>query len=347
MCLAYRRACIATFTLGSTLLAGCGVKAISYPGTATSLFLSANTAPQGTNILFSALVRPAAGDGTVSFFDGATMIGSGGVVAGQASFSTAALAVGAHAITAEFNGTYTDAPSTSSPVPLNITAVPQAPTNMTLTASTTSLIVGCPLSLTATVSPPVPGTVNLYDGGTLVDALLPLDASGIAAVNGTVYSPGLHNFTATYNGAIGYAPSTSNTVGVNVSAGPPIPTSITLSIAPTAHLGDLETLTVTILPVGAIGSWTVYVTNSTTIHGPQVLAISRSGLTSLVRGVGVGKGLSTSGPQSIANGCNNADQSGTISSQFPLGPNSFFATFDGETPYGSSQSNVETLTVNP
>ena len=24
-----------------------------------------------------------------------------------------------------------------------------------------------------------------------------------------------------------------------------------------------------------------------------------------------------------------------------------FATFDGETPYGSSKSNVETLTVNP
>ncbi len=349
MCLAYRRSCVIACTLGSTLLTGCGLKGVNYPGTATSLVLSANTAPQGTNILFSAMVSPAAGDGTVSFFDGGTMIGSGGVVAGQASFSTASLAVGNHSVTAEFNGTYTDAPSTSSPVPLDITAVPQAPTTTTLTASTTSLTLGCPLSLTATVSPPMPGTVNLYDGGTLVDALLPLDPSGVATVNGTVYTPGLHNFTATYEGAIGRAPSTSNTVGVTVSAGPPVPTSITLSIEPSAHLGDLETLTITILPLGAQGSLTVYITNSTT-KGPQILVGSSGGsLIPLVRGVSVSKGLSASGSQPPATGCGGTGvgQTDTITSQFPLGPNYFAATFTGETPFESSQSSVVTLMVNP
>ena len=347
MCLAYRKACVVMFTLGTALLTGCGVKDVSYPGTATSLVLSANTAPQGTNILFSAMVSPAAGDGTVSFFDSSTIIGSGGVIAGQASFSTAALAVGNHSLTAEFNGTYTDAPSTSSAVPLNITAVPQAPTNMTLTASTTSLTLGCPLALTATVSPPVPGTVNLYDGGTLVDALLPVDASGTATVTGTVYTPGLHNFMATYNGTIGHAPSTSNTVGVNVFAGPPIPTSITLSIEPTAHLGDLETLTVTVLPAGAQGSLTLYLSDNTS-KGPQIfVGPTRGGLASLVRKAGVNKGFLASGTQPLATSCNSGGYSGTVSSQFDLGPNYFFATFDGETPYESSKSIVVTLTVLP
>ena len=79
-------------------------------GTSTALGTSANPAVQGQPVTFTATVSvtppgaPIPG-GTVDFYDGATRIGSATLSNGQASFATSGLSVGAHAITASYEGT--------------------------------------------------------------------------------------------------------------------------------------------------------------------------------------------------------------------------------------------------
>ena len=85
-------------------------QAVNKAGTSTSLTASTATSVYGQNVTFSAtvsVVAPGAGtpSGGVSFRDGGTTIGGGAVdSAGHASFSTAALAVGSHTITALYIG---------------------------------------------------------------------------------------------------------------------------------------------------------------------------------------------------------------------------------------------------
>ena len=86
------------------------------PGlTTTSLSASINPAPFGTTMTFSATVSSLGGTpiGTVSFYDGANLIGSGSLAVGTASYSTNVLKVGSHNITAIFNGSTAFAASTS------------------------------------------------------------------------------------------------------------------------------------------------------------------------------------------------------------------------------------------
>lgn len=77
----------------------------------TAIQSSANPSTTGQSVTFTATVRDALTtaaltSGTVTFLDGTTPIGTGTLnAAGQATFSTAALAAGAHPITARFEGT--------------------------------------------------------------------------------------------------------------------------------------------------------------------------------------------------------------------------------------------------
>ena len=77
--------------------------------TTTTLVSSTNPSVFGQAVTFTATVSPvapAAGtpSGTVKFYDGATEIGSGTLVSGQAAVTTSALTVGTHTITAQYQG---------------------------------------------------------------------------------------------------------------------------------------------------------------------------------------------------------------------------------------------------
>lgn len=142
----------------------------------TSLAPSATSANAGDNLTFTALVAPAtpggaAPTGTVTFSDGATPLGSAPVQSdGTASFSTAALAVGDHSITAAYAGDATYAASTSAPVGVTVTAAPAQPAlTVTVTRSTlpASVIAGAPAHGVVTVgvtnasASPVKGPVTI------------------------------------------------------------------------------------------------------------------------------------------------------------------------------------------
>ncbi|MES1192616.1 MAG: Ig-like domain repeat protein [Steroidobacter sp.] len=64
--------------------------------------------------------------GTVSFYDGATFVGSASVVGGVASVEIVGLSVGAHNITVSYAGNGTD-PSNSISFPVNVTSIDWLP----------------------------------------------------------------------------------------------------------------------------------------------------------------------------------------------------------------------------
>jgi MBG domain-containing protein/Big-like domain-containing protein/VCBS repeat protein len=82
-----------------------GALTVTSNGTAVSLASSANPSILGSPITFTAsLTGSGTVSGTVTFKDGATTLGSGTIGGGSATFSTAALALGSHSITAVYSG---------------------------------------------------------------------------------------------------------------------------------------------------------------------------------------------------------------------------------------------------
>jgi hypothetical protein len=109
---------------GKPDLAVCGVTvllndAANFKYATTTLVTSSlNPAPPGAPVTFTATVTPAFTKGSltgrVSFYDGATLLGSGSLSDGKATLSKSNLALGSHSITATFAGGGNYLPSTSS-----------------------------------------------------------------------------------------------------------------------------------------------------------------------------------------------------------------------------------------
>ena len=102
--------------------------------TTTTLASPATPSTYGQNVTFTATVSPPPTGGTVQFFDGGSPLGSPATVnttTGEATYSSTALGVGTHGITAQYNGyqiyeTSTTAASISQVVdqaPLTVTAL--------------------------------------------------------------------------------------------------------------------------------------------------------------------------------------------------------------------------------
>ncbi len=86
--------------------------------TSTYLESSSQTASAGTPVTFTAYIYSDSEGGptptgTVSFYDGSTLIGTGTVVNGVATFTTSSLSVGDHTITAVYSGDDANDGSTS------------------------------------------------------------------------------------------------------------------------------------------------------------------------------------------------------------------------------------------
>ncbi|MGW2376647.1 Ig-like domain repeat protein [Kitasatospora sp. NPDC001683] len=91
---------------------------VAKAGTSTALTSTPNPSVHGQLVSLTATVTataPGAGTptGTVSFFDGATLLGTGTLVTGVAAFSTSTLSVGSHSLTAVYAGSTSFNGSTS------------------------------------------------------------------------------------------------------------------------------------------------------------------------------------------------------------------------------------------
>jgi hypothetical protein len=158
-------------------------------GTALAAGPGSPAAP-GTPVTLTATVTPASvptPTGVVTFTDGATNLGSGPVFQDLnpphnfiATLSTAALASGAHSVTATYGGDASHAGSASTPLAYTITGTPPPPPATAVTA------------VTASPSPPAAGVASTYTvtfATSSAGALTPgTDTITLAAPAGTVFS---------------------------------------------------------------------------------------------------------------------------------------------------------------
>ena len=114
-----------------------GVTPLAVPSTTTITSSSGSAGQYGAAVTFTATVSVTGGPatGTVTFADGAIVLGSGTLnAAGQASYLTSALAVGGHALNASYAGDATFA--ASSAAGFDYTVTPKVVTISGVTAST-------------------------------------------------------------------------------------------------------------------------------------------------------------------------------------------------------------------
>ncbi len=193
---------------GQTLV-GCGTvfKLTPAAATTTTLTSSPNPSTYGQAVTFTAKVTSKLGtppDGeTVSFMKGTTVLGTGTLSGGSASFTTSTLKVGTNAIKAVYAGDSNFAGSTSKIVSQ---VVSKATTTTTLVSSLNPSNSGQSVIFTASVKPQlsgtVTGTVSFYDGKTLLKTVaLSADAAKFTTKTLTA---GTHTITATYNGSASF-----------------------------------------------------------------------------------------------------------------------------------------------
>jgi len=219
---------------------------VSKSATVTTLVSTPATLVFGSTQSFTATIvpaNPASGvtttvTGTVSFYDGTTLLGQAIVASNAATLSGISLKDSLnHSITAVYAGDGTWLGSTSSVVIL--LAITQ-PVTVVLTSNFSTVPPGAALILTATVIPvTVPpttgeanptGSVVFYNGTTVIGITalspVPLNDSSVATFTTQTLPGGIDTVSAFYEGDLYFSPNTSNLLTLTVQ-------NFTITPAPT------------------------------------------------------------------------------------------------------------------
>jgi hypothetical protein len=270
--------------------------------TSTTVTSSQNPSPFNQALSFTAAVQPAFGGsatGNVTFYDGATSLGSATPTNNAAQLTVASLSAGSHSITARYAGDTNTNVSVSAAV---IESVTPATTTTTIASSLNPSAFGQAVTFVASWTPAAAsvagGMLSFYEDGTLLSSI-PINA-GPPQITLSNMPAGTHTLTAQFTPlSSNYAASTSAplTQTVNqaaslilVSSGVNPSTfgqSVTLnaSISTTGHFSSANNGTVTFLDNGAsIGSVSLpgntnYATLTTTAlnTGTHSITVSYSG----------------------------------------------------------------------
>ncbi len=252
--------------------------------TSTSLSSSDDSPTAGQPLTFTAMVSGPGSvtpTGTVTFLDGSTVLGTAAVspdVAGaEASFTTSALAVGFHFITALYSGDSSFAASTSDSLSQTVQKDVAA---ASLSSSVNPAAPGQSVTFTANVSSPdgtPTGTVTFLDGTTVLGTTTLGAASSGAQAAFTISSlaDGNHSITAVYSGDAVFAATTSASLNETVQALGSF-TILTLPVNP-APAGHSVTMNVTVSGAGGgIPTGTVTFEDGTTVLGTATLSAGSS-----------------------------------------------------------------------
>ena len=223
----------------------------------TSLGANLLSPTLGQNVIFTATVDKGTGinvpTGTVTFLEGATILGTGAVDgSGNATFQTTALAGGSHNISASYGGDTLYLSSGSAVLVIDVTTPGATPTTTALASDAGSIVLGNTVTLTANVAhatgtPAPTGSVTFDDGAVFVGTAA-INAQGTATLQSSGLGVGSHNITATYSGDATYATSTSAAVTVAVQG----PTSLALAASSTnPAFGTAVTFTATLTTTGS------------------------------------------------------------------------------------------------
>lgn len=260
-------------------------------GTATTTAVTSNGNPTTLNgrPTFTATVSASpAGptSGTVTFYDGTTVLGTGSVGSGHtATFRLAngqAFFAGAHNITASFAGVASTFTASSSAI--LVENVSQGTDTVSLAAKEVGAS-GDAFTLAAVVAPsstngtfaPNQGVVTFYDGATSIGTATPITVTSgqggyglwTATMSTSSLSAGSHAITATYSD-INYPLATSNTQNIFVGS------TATVTWGTPAAIGYGTALSATQLNATAnLGGTFVYTPPLTTVlgAGPHTLSV--------------------------------------------------------------------------
>lgn len=248
-----RQACSA---FGLLVLFGFSTSIYAASTTTTLATTPTSSAVVGANVTLKATVSGIGVTGTVTFKDGATIIGTGtlsGTLNATASISTTFSTAGTHSLTAVYNGNSNYTGSTSAVKNLTIT---QSTTNSNLAANPSTAAIGSSVALTATITGFNPtGTVTFKDGTTTIGTGT-LSGSGntaTATYNATFTTVASHSITAVYAGDTNNMTSSSGAKTVTVTKA--TSTAAVSSSLSTAVIGQGVTLTATIngyTPTGTV-----------------------------------------------------------------------------------------------
>jgi len=192
---------IVSTAYGTALYLGQGGDSIALAGSGSSIAFGAAETLTAT-VAQSMPSRPTP-TGTVSFYDGTTLLGSAALSSGIATFDTSALAVGTHSITAVYSGSSSFNPVTSSAVGITVTSVTPAftlaasPTSMNLTQGQTGTAT-LMLSANSTFS----GSVSLACSGAPTDASCAVNPTSVTLTPGGQVSATLVLATTTARSAV-------------------------------------------------------------------------------------------------------------------------------------------------
>ena len=208
--------------------------------TATTASSSPNPSVFGQLVTFTSTTTSSGGVpvGTVTFTEGSTVWASNVPVngSGQASFSTTALGVGSHTITATFTGA-TGWANSSGNAPAQV--VNKAATTTAVSSSSNPSVYSQPVTFTATVTATAPGsgvptgTVTFKNGSSTLGTGT-LNGSGIATSTTTTLSVAAHSITAVYGGSTSFNTSTSPVLTQTVNKDATTST-VTSSLNPSNH----------------------------------------------------------------------------------------------------------------
>ncbi len=249
--------------------------------TQVDLQSSANPSVYGQSVTLTATVSPVAPgagtpSGTVVFKDGATVLGSGTLASGVATFGTDALAVGTHSITAEYSGDGDFTPSSGTLTGGQI--VNQADTTTTVTSSANPSSFGQAVTFTATVTAVPPGagapsgTITFRDGGVVL-GIVPLTGD-VATLTTSTLAAGMHPIIAQYSGDGSYSPSSAALVGGQKVCRADTEITVASSINPSVYGQSLTfTAVVNAVPPGVgTPTGTVIFWDGATVLGSGTLA---------------------------------------------------------------------------
>jgi Bacterial Ig-like domain (group 3) len=252
-------------------------------GTFTPLVTSSfNPAAFGQAVTFTATINAPGAGGTVTFSDGATVLGNGtaGGLSNTTSFTftTSTLGVGAHSITAAYSGDFTYGAATSSAFSQTINS---SPTTTTISSSAAPSSYGQSVTITVTVATTTgglpTGSVTLSDNGTQIGS--GTLSGGTWTFTSSTLSVGAHNLSAAYAGVTGYLPSSQSAFSQAVNQG--ASTTTVASSQNPSTFGQSVTLTASVNGSGVTPTGTVtFMDGATTLGSGSLVSGSATFTTS-------------------------------------------------------------------
>ncbi|MGO4515407.1 Ig-like domain repeat protein [Terriglobus sp. 2YAB30_2] len=184
----------------------------------TQTVITSNGSPAiaGSVVTFSITVTGSGGipAGSVIVKDNGGPLATVSLNGGRATLSVATLSVGDHLITADYAGDANNTGSSSN----TSQKIVQATTTLRVAASANPTVSGQQVSLVATATSNggvPPGQVQFLDGGVAIGTAT-LNGSGVASVQTSSLTPGIHTITAVYAGNATYTPATSTALSLTV-----------------------------------------------------------------------------------------------------------------------------------